>query len=256
MFTEINGNRLNYTAYGQGPPVVLVHGLGGVGNAWYGVGQVLKQHHYVVAPDLRGHGRSAGKDTFSIQRWSDDIRGLIDHLELSAVTLVGHSLGTLVVQHLAEAAPDLCDQLVLVGGISYFDPETCASYRERAELVEQEGLEPLVDDWLAGAISAQTHATMPGAVALLREMFLRNDPTMYAKSCRALADTPSIRRENVGQPTLIVLGAHDRSTPLGMAEELKREIPVSRVQVIAHAAHWVLIEDPGQLAATILEFLT
>ncbi len=256
MFAEIDGNTIHYTSYGEGPPVVLVHGLGGTNHVWHGVMQAMQQHHHVVALDLRGHGRSAGKGKFSIEGWARDVQRLIRHLELPAVTLVGHSLGTLVVQHLAQTNPDVCDQLVLVGGISYFQPPTADAYRERADLVESEGMDPIVDDWLAGAVSPQTHATMPGTAGLLREMFLRNDPAMYAKSCRALAKAPRIRRDDIGQPTLMVTGAHDRSTPLAMAEELKRAIPVSHVRVLPHVGHWAPVEDPGAVAATILEFLT
>ena len=256
MFAEIDGNTIHYTSYGEGPPVVFVHGLGGTNHVWHGVMQAMKQHHHVVAMDLRGHGRSAGKGKFSIEGWARDVQKLIRHLELPAVTLVGHSLGTLVVQHLAQTNPDVCDQLVLVGGISYFQPPTADAYRDRADLVEAEGLDPIVDDWLAGAVSPQTHATMPGAVGMLRDVFLRNDPAMYAKSCRALAKAPRIRRDDIGQPTLIVTGAHDRSTPLAMAEELKRAIPVSQVRVLPHVGHWAPMEDPGALAATVLEFLT
>lgn len=256
MFAEIDGCTLHYTSYGEGPPIVLVHGLGGTGHLWYGVMQALRQHHHVVAFDLRGHGRSDGKGKFSIEGWANDLRGLIRHLELPAVTLVGHSLGSLVVQHLAQTEPDLCDELVLVGGISYFQPQTVEAYRQRADLVEREGMDAVVDAWLEGAVSPQTHATMAGAVGLLRDVYLRNDPVMYAKSCRALSKAPHVRRGDIGQPTLIMVGAQDRSTPLAMAEELQRDIPVSRVRVIADAGHWMPVEHPGQVAAAILEFLT
>jgi 3-oxoadipate enol-lactonase len=256
MFAEIDGNTLHYTSYGEGPPVVLVHGLGGSANVWHGTMQALQQHHHVIAMDLRGHGRSNGKGKFTVEGWANDVAHLIRHLELPTARLVGHSLGSLVVQHLAQTRPDLCDALVLVGGISYFEPPTMDAYRARADLVEREGMDPIVDEWLAGAVSPQTHAMMPGAVGLLRELFLRNDPQMYAKSCRALTKAPHVRRSDIGQPTLIVLGAHDRSTPLGMAEELKRDIPVSRVRVIPHAGHWVPVEDPGTLAANMLEFFS
>lgn len=256
MFAEINGCTHHYVSYGEGPPVVFVHALGGCANAWHGVMQAMQRHQHVVALDLRGHGRSAGKGRFSIDGWANDVRGLIRHLGLPAATLVGHSLGSLVVQHLAQNDPELCDALVLVGGISYFQPPTADAYRERADLVEKEGMDPLVDDWAAGAVAPQTHATMPGTVGLLREMFLRNDPTMYAKSCRALVKAPGIRREEIGQPTLIAVGAHDGSTPLAMAEELKRDIPVSKVRVIPGTGHWAPVEDPDALAAAILEFLS
>ena len=256
MFAEIDGNTMHYDSYGEGPPVVFVHGLGGCSNVWHGVMQAMQQHHHCVAMDLRGHGRSQGRGKFSIEGWARDVQKLIHHLELPAVTLVGHSLGTLVAQHLAQSSPDTCDQLVLVGAISYFQPPTADAYRERADLVESDGLDALVDAWLEGAVSPQSHAVHAGAIGLLREMFLRNDPQSYAKSCRALAKAPKIRRDEIGQPTLIVTGAHDRSTPLAMAEELKSSIPVSRVKVLPDVGHWSPVEQPGAIAAAILEFLT
>jgi 3-oxoadipate enol-lactonase len=256
VFAEIDGNTLHYVSYGEGPPVVFVHGLGGSANVWHGVMQAMAQHHHVIAVDLRGHGRSQGKGEFTVERWAKDLDKLCKHLELPAITLVGHSLGTLVAQHMAWKNPDLVDQLVLVGGISFFQPATADAYRERADLVEVEGMDPLVDAWLSGAVSPQSHATAAGMVGLLRELFLRNDPKSYAKACRALAKAPQIHRDEIGQPTLMITGAHDRSTPLAMAEELKRSIPVSRVAVLPHVGHWVPLEDPGALAATILEFLT
>ncbi|MEX0591871.1 MAG: alpha/beta fold hydrolase [Nitriliruptoraceae bacterium] len=256
LFADIDGNTLHYDSYGEGPPIVFIHGLGGSLNVWHGVRQPMLQHHHTVAMDLRGHGRSQGKGKFSIEAWSKDVQRLMRHLELSAVTLVGHSLGTLVAQHLAQHAPDLVDQLVLVGGISYFQPPTVEAYRKRADEVEANGMDVLVDDWLAGAVSPQTHATQAGAAGLLRELFLRNDAISYAKSCRALAKAPPIRRDEIGQPTLIIAGAHDRSTPLAMAEELKSSIPVSRVKVLADVGHWMPVEAPGAVAAAILEYLT
>ena len=256
MFAEIDGNSIHYVSYGEGPPIVFVHGLGGAANVWHGVMQPLQQHHHCIAMDLRGHGRSQAKGKFSISGWAKDVEKLIRHLELPAVTLVGHSLGTLVVQHLAQKNPDIVEQLVLVGGISYFQPHTNEAYLERADAVERDGMDALVDSWLAGAVSPQSHATLSGGVGLLRELFLRNDPSAYAKSCRALAEAPTIRRDELGQPTLIITGAHDRSTPLAMTEELKRSIPVSRVHVLPDVGHWSPIEAPGAVAAAVLEFLT
>lgn len=256
MFAEIDGNTTHYVSEGEGPPVVFIHGLGGSANVWHGVIQAMKQHHHCVALDLRGHGRSQSKGKFSIQGWAKDVHRLVRHLELPAVHVVGHSLGSLVAQQFAATHPDSTEQLVLVGGVSHFQPETNAAYQQRADAVEKEGMDVLVEDWLAGAVSPQSHATLSGGVGLLRELFLRNDPTAYARACRALAEAPTIRRDELGMPALVLAGAHDRSTPLAMAEELKRSIPVSRVQVLPDVGHWSPIEAPGAVAAAILEFLT
>lgn len=256
MFATVNDVTLHYRSEGDGPPVVLLHGLGGTANIWHGVMAAMVQHHHCIAPDLRGHGRSQGSGRFSIESFAKDVEGLVRHLDLPVVTLVGHSMGSLVAQHLAQTRPDLVNRLVLVGAISQFQPATSEAYRTRATKVDEDGLEWLVDDWLAGAVSPQTHALQSGATGLLREMFLRNDPANYAKSMRALAEAPSIRRDELGQPTLILTGAHDRSTPLAMSEELHRSIPVSRVEVLPDVAHWSPVEDPGRIAASTLEFLT
>jgi 3-oxoadipate enol-lactonase len=256
VFADIDGNTLHYSSVGEGPPVVLVHGLGGSSNVWWGVTAALKQHHHVVSLDLRGHGRSAGKGEFTIERWAKDVGKLITHLELPAVTLVGHSLGSLVAQYLAWKQPELVANLVLVGAISHFTPDIGQRYRERADLVEREGVDAIIDEWLEGAVSPQTHATMPGGVGLLRDLVLSTDHKNYAKACRALAKAPTIERDDIGQPTLLVTGAYDRSTPLGMTGELHAQIPVTTVRVAPHVAHWLPVEDPAWLAAAMLEWLT
>ena len=257
MFIQINGVNHHYTSYGEGPPIVLLHGLGGTLDIWHGVSELLALHHHVVAVDLRGHGRSsAGRAQFSIKTWSQDVAALMSALELPAATVVGHSMGSLIAQHLALAEPDVVDQLVLVGGISYFEPPDKQAYEQRAKVVEEQGLDEIVDDWLVGALSPRTRARLPQVTGLLRHLLLANDPRSYAKSCRALAKAPAIERERIGQPTLLLVGDHDRSTPLRMTEHLHRQIPVSRVQVIPSAAHWMPLEHPDVIAAAILQFLT
>jgi 3-oxoadipate enol-lactonase len=257
MFTQVNGVNHHYRSIGEGPPIVLIHGLGGALDIWHGMAELLALHHHVVTLDLRGHGRTApGRAQFSIKSWSQDVAGLMEVLELPAATVVGHSMGSLVAQHMALTSPELVDQLVLIGGISYFEPPDREAYEQRAKIVDEQGLDEIVDDWLAGALSPRTHARLPQVSGLLRHLFLSNDPRSYAKACRALARVPTIEREQIGQPTLLLVGDHDRSTPLRMTEQLHREIPVSRVQVVPSAAHWMTLEHPDVLAAAILQFLT
>lgn len=257
MFIELNGVRHHYVSKGEGPPIVLLHALGGSLHAWYGVMESLALHHHVVGLDMRGHGRSDHpKGAYSVKTWAGDVEALIGALELPAVTLVGHSLSSLVAQQLALSKPEMVDNLVLAGGISYFEPPAKQAYAERADTVEADGMDALVDDWLPGALAPRTHARLPQLSGLLRDLFLRNDPRSYAKSCRALAKAPSIARGDIGQPTLLLVGDHDRSTPIAMTEALRREIPVSRVRVVPNAAHWAMLEQPDVMAAAILEFLT
>lgn len=257
MFIELNGVRHHYQSKGEGPPIVLVHGLGGSLHSWYGVVETLAVHHHVITLDLRGHGRSdVASGSYSIKQWGQDVQALITALELPPVTLVGHSLGSLVAQQVALDRPEAVDQLILVGGISFFEPPTKQAYEARADLVDREGMDAIIDEWLPGALAPRTAAKLPQLVGLVRDLYLRNDPKAYANSCRALAKMPRLAREDIGQPTLLLVGDHDRSTPIAMTEELHSQIPVSRVQVIPTAAHWVMLEQPDVLAAAILQYLT
>ena len=257
MFIDLGGVRHHYVSRGQGPPIVAVHGLGGTLHAWHGVVDNLALHHHVVALDLAGHGRSdPPQGQVTIDSYAKDVGALIDALELPAVTLVGHSMGSLIAQRLALRRPELVDNLVLVGGISWFEPPMKKAYLERAERVEADGMDAIVEEWLPGALAPRTHAKLPQLTGLLREVFLRTDAKSYAAGCRALASAPAVDREDIGQPTLLLVGDHDRSTPIAMAEELHRDIPVSRVQVIPSAAHWVQLEQPDAVASAILQFLT
>ena len=257
MFIELNGVRHHYVSTGEGPPVVMVHGLGGSLHAWHGVIETLSIHHHVIALDLRGHGRSdAGSGGYSVQQFSQDVAALINALELPPVTLVGHSLGSLVAQHLAVEKPEAIDQLVLLGGISWFEPDTKKAYEDRATLVESDGVDAIIDAWLDGALAPRTRAKLPQLAGLMRDLMLRNDAKSYASACRALAKMPRINRQDIGQPTLLLVGDHDRSTPVAMTEEIHAEIPVSRVQVVPTAGHWAMLEQPDVIAAAILQYLT
>lgn len=256
MFIDLNGTRFHYVSTGEGPPVVLLHGLGGSLAVWHGVIEALALHHHVVAVDLRGHGRSGSSGKVTVASWASDVQALIAALELPAVTLVGHSVGSLVAQQVAVASPEAVDQLVLIGGISWFEPDAKESYQQRAKTVEAEGLDAVADDWVRGALAPRTQAKLPQLVGLLRDLYLRNDPQTYADACRSVAQSPSIDRERIGQPTLLLVGDHDRSTPIAMSEELHREIPVSQVRVVPTAGHWAPVEQPDQIATAILQFLT
>lgn len=256
MFLDVNGTRLHYLSEGEGPTIVLLHGLGGTSGVWRGVMNTLTTNHHVVAVDLRGHGRSAPiLKPVTIRDFADDVLALLDALDLPAVTLVGHSFASLIAQMAAAVRPSSIDNLVLVGGMSWLDPDARDAYIDRAELVEQEGLDAIADAWITSALAPRTHAHSPQLSGLTREMLERNDPASYAAACRAISKYQPIAHEDLGQPTLLLVGDHDRSTPVAMSEELHAAIPVTRIEVIPSAAHWAMLDQPDWISAKIMTWL-
>src|SRR5581483_4783946 len=114
---------IHYESQGEGPPIVLVHGLGGTSNIWHAQRVTLSKYYRVVALDLSGSGRSdRSKRSYSIDGWADEIAGLMDHLKLPAAVVVGHSMGTVIVQHFAAKYPDKTKAIVLAGALVELGP--------------------------------------------------------------------------------------------------------------------------------------
>ncbi|NYH19295.1 alpha/beta fold hydrolase [Paraburkholderia bryophila] len=108
--------KLKYDDAGKGTPVVLVHGLGGSANVFGAQVAALSPDFRVVVPDLRGCGRS-DKAPVSLEALVADVVELIDSAGFEKVHLVGHSLGSVIVQHLAVKHPQMVRSVALIGPI-------------------------------------------------------------------------------------------------------------------------------------------
>src|SRR5213593_2977344 len=117
---SLHGHRVNFTIAGQGPPVVLIHGVAGRASQWDRTAQLLAERHTVDAPDLLGHGDSAKpRGDYSLGAHASGIRDLLVGLGIESASVVGHSLGGGIALQFAYQFPERCERLVLVssGGL-------------------------------------------------------------------------------------------------------------------------------------------
>jgi pimeloyl-ACP methyl ester carboxylesterase len=118
--TTIHGHRVAYRLAGEGPPIILIHGITASSTVWEPVGERLARHHTVLAPDLLGHGQSAKpRGDYSMGAFASGIRDLALWLGLGPATVVGHSLGGGVAMQFAYQFPERTQRLALVssGGL-------------------------------------------------------------------------------------------------------------------------------------------
>src|SRR5919198_6132989 len=118
--TEIHGQRVGYRMAGEGPLVVLIHGITSRSDVWLEVMEDLARDHTVVAPDLVGHGRSAKpRGDYSLGAYASGGRDLLGLLGFEHGTVVGHSLGGGVAMQFAYQFPEYCERLALIssGGL-------------------------------------------------------------------------------------------------------------------------------------------
>lgn len=257
MDIETSGGRIYCQVEGDGPPIVLVHGLGATSNVWYGIGNVLKKQFRVVMLDLPGSGRSEKREPrYSFSAWLGQLHELVGHLRLPRCVLVGHSMGTVLVQLYAAAYPQQLAGLVLCGPIIELSETRKEIFRQRIETVLREGMLAVVDRVVSGALTAATRDSASPLPGLVREMLLANDPVHYAAQCRALIEgSARAALSQIRCPLLILEGDQDTVTPLTTCQEIRSAVPQAQLRVLPQTGHWTMLEQPDLFTAALLEFL-
>ena len=251
---EINGKDIAVEQHGDGDAVVMVHGLGGTGNSWHAQVGPLARFFRVVRLDLEGSGRSPATGALSIASFAADASALMDALDIASAHLCGHSMGTIVCQHIAAENPERVKSLALMGPLAEPPEPARKAIRDRATLARKEGMVPIADTLVEVAISAETRSHRPAAAAFVREILMRQDAEGYARTCEALADAQSADLASIDCPTLLVTGDEDAVAPPPAVRALGSRIKGSRVAVLPGCGHWTPIEKPAQVNSALLDF--
>jgi pimeloyl-ACP methyl ester carboxylesterase len=221
----VNGIDLAYEDRGDGPPLLLLHGFFGSSGDWTHLFDLdaLGRRHRLIMPDARGHGRTTNPTgLLTHRRAADDVRALLDHLELDRVQAVGLSFGGNTLLHLATAAPERLEAMVTIGAPSYFPPQARALMA--AVAVDGRG----EDDW------REMRARHPQGDDQIRALW--RTARGFATSTDDLAFTPA-ELGTIRARTLIVTGDRDALYPLEIFVEQYRAIPNAALYVIPDGGH-------------------
>ncbi len=263
--TTDDGGRIHAVERGDGPPVVLVHGITLGVATWAPQLRQLADRHRVIAIGQRGHGQSlAGEDGYSMERLADDLLAVLDALDVTGGLLVGHSMGGMVSQLLAVRHPDELARhvagLVLVATSAR--PMTAgpagplvaaglaggaARGLGRAERRGQ-GLFPS-DDLALWATRATFGAhPAPADVELTRAMIAAMSPTAVSGLLGPLLAFDVHRQIHaIDLPTHVVVGTRDLLTPPRMARAIVDQIPGATLHILAGCGHMVMLERADEL---------
>ena len=272
QYRTIHGYRRAFRMAGQGPAILLLHGIGDNSETWAGVFDALAQDHLVIAPDLLGHGGSdKPRADYSIGAFANGMRDLLGVLELERVTVVGHSLGAGVAMQFAYQYPERCERLVLVGagGVS-----RSVSLALRAATLPGASLAisalklPTVKRQVRAVVSVLEKlntATGLDAADLLR--ILDGLPSIHARRAftRTLRAVVDVRGQAVtmldrcylavGMPSLLIWGARDPMIPVHHARIAHAAMPGSRLEIFEEAGHFPFRHDPDRFVGLLREFI-
>jgi pimeloyl-ACP methyl ester carboxylesterase len=243
---------------GTGSPVVCVHGLGGSSNTWSAMQPSLDAQR-LIRIDLPGSGRSKlPQEELSLALLVQCLQTICQRLDIARAQWLGHSMGTIVLQHLAVAAPSLVKCMVLFGPLAEPPEAARESIRNRAEKIRSggiQGLQEITDSLLTTAVSEHTKRNNPSAYAYVRESLMRQSPLGYAATCEVLSQARSADLESIVSPVLLVTGEEDKVSPPEAVHTLARRITAAKSVVLTRCGHWTPIEKPHECAREARAFL-
>lgn len=240
--------------------VVLVHGLGLSHAVWQWMVPVLSARFRVVTYDLLGHGQSAaplGQPVLA--DLSRQLADLLDHLGVAKAAIVGFSLGGMVARRFAQDYPARTAALVILHSPHRRTPQAQAAIQDRVEQAKGAGPAATVEAALVRWYSDACRAARPDLMDLTRSWVMTNDPAIYPRMYRILAegiDDIVAPVPPIACPTLVLTADEDHGNGPEMSVAIAAEIPGARLVVVKGLRHMALAEDPDAVNRPIMTFLS
>lgn len=240
---------------GSGDAVIMIHGLGGTSNTFSPQLAVLNGHR-VIRPDLPGSGRSAANGAITIDLLADRIIRMAEVLGVERAHFAGHSMGTILCQHIAVREPRRVRSLALFGPLMEPADQARQGLKERAAKARGEGMAEIADAVVQASTSADTRTNAPAAAALVRELLMRQCQNGYAATCEALAGATAADASRIACPTLLLTGNDDPIAPPSVARALGEQIEDAQVVILDRCGHWSTLERAREVNEALRNFYT
>jgi pimeloyl-ACP methyl ester carboxylesterase len=268
----LHGHRIAYRQAGEGPVLLLIHGIASESSAWNSVMPQLARDFTVLAPDLLGHGGSAKpRGDYSLGAHASALRDLLAALGHERATLVGHSLGGGIAMQLSYQFPELCERLVLVdsGGLG----REVNPLLRLASLPGSELVLPLLS---AGRLldAGRLASRALGLLGLRAGTDLREiarghaslaDPgarAAFVHTLRSVVEPGGQRIDASNRlylakhiPFLLIWGKRDPIIPFAHGVATHRQIPHSRLEAFSHSGHFPQLDEPQRFVEVVSEFV-
>ncbi len=269
---HIHGQPVTFHMMGDGPPILLVHGITSSSRTWRRVMPRLAETHTVIAPDLLGHGQSAKPPgDYSLGAYASGIRDLLVALEIPRSTVVGHSLGGGIAMQFAYQFPERVGRMVLVdsGGIGReVSPILRAAALPGAEFVLPVMFSPTLHDGalkvrsLLGRIGLQPNADIEGVSEGFASLTEADARRAFLHTVRSVIDTGGQRVSAEDRlylaadvPSMIIWGENDRLIPVSHAHKAQEMLPDSRLEIFSDAGHFPFNDHPDRFVDLMRDFI-
>ena len=258
MKAKVNGIETNYEIHGKegAPWLTFSHSLACTLRMWEPQLAEFKDRFHILLYDTRGHGASeAPKGPYTLEMLAEDLKQLLEHLDIEKTHYVGLSMGGMIGQTLVLEEPDLFDRVVLADTGHAQTPETRKQWEERIKTAEAKGMQPLVQGTLERWFTEPFRKSQPEVVKRIAELIQGTPVPGYVGCCQAIANlNTTARLKDIRRPVLAITGEQDAAAP--GTRHIGANVPGAKTVVIPQAAHIANLEQPEAFNRALREFLS
>ena len=251
--------KLHYRKYGNGDPLIILHGLFGSGINWNGIGKMLASEYAVYIPDQRNHGKSPHSNDCSYEDLTRDLRAFYQDHGIHQAIIMGHSMGGKAALNFALSYPQMVKKLIVVDiGV-------------KAYPVQDESLIAAMVNLELGKYSSRKEIDVELSKDIREEsmrLFImqnlqRNQGAGFSWKMNLNVLSQNIDKVSVeipvngvfDQPTLFILGGQSDYVLPDDREDILKQFPNSQFVVLENAGHWVHADEPELFSRCVAEFL-
>ena len=256
---SVGDAELYYESHGQGEPLLLVPGLGGVGVYWKPNLPALAEKYRAIVHDHRGTGQSThSRIKYSVDQMTDDLVRLMDQLKIESAHLVGHSTGGAIGQTLALRHPQRLKKMVLFATWTKADFFFRHLFSVRRDLLTKVGKEAYVKGATLFLYPPWWIRQNEKMIAEREALTVQHFPPVEVVASRIDGIVAFDRSAELGRirtPTLVLCAKDDAITPAYFSEELAQRIPGAKLEILPEGGHCASEAMPDAFNKAVLDFL-
>ena len=253
---ELEGARVDVSQQGKGRDLVLLHSLLTDRSVFDRVAPALARKHRLTLVNLPGYGASSPAGT-DIESYADRVADTLKALRLPRETdVLGNGFGGFIAVMLALRHGEAFGKLVAAPALAGFPEAAKAPFQRMASAVSSQGMAAVLDAAIQRMLPPAFAERNPGVVAERKQALAKADPACFATACLALAKLDlSAASKSIRNPTLVMVGSEDATTPPALARELAAKIPGAKFQELRGCGHCPQIEAPEAFVGALEGFL-
>lgn len=255
---KINLKKIVYRVFGEGKPVMFIHGFGEKSEIWNKQIDYLKKRYKVIVPDLPGSGESELQDDMSMEGMAETIKEVLDTEKTSRCTLIGHSMGGYILLAFAEKYLSYLEAFGLFHSTSFADTEEKKSMRRKGiEFIKEYGALSFLKNTTGNLFSPVTHSDRPQLIEEQIQTLTNFSEESLVSYYEAMIQRPDrthlLRNSTI--PILFIAGKYDNAVPL--QDSLKQcHLPsLSYIHILENSGHMGMLEETEKANQILKNFL-